>query len=136
MREIKFRAWDIEKKKMFKVALLGWFPLDGRLSGIQLLDSTNNTYDIFIDRIQNCILMQYTGLKDQNDREIYEADIIKDPEEHFFSVEWDYHTSGFFLKSSEDDEYNMEMNHILNNDNIKIIGNLYENPKALEKDLA
>jgi len=50
-REIKFRAWDKESM---------WQPDLGSLPA----DNTN-------------ILMQYTGLKDKNGKEIYEGDIVK-----------------------------------------------------------
>jgi uncharacterized phage protein (TIGR01671 family) len=59
MREIKFRVWDKGLKKMFNwpIDIGYWLPDDGKsvLSG--------------------WILMQFTGLKDKNGKEIYEGDI-------------------------------------------------------------
>ena len=52
MREIKFRAWDKLTQRM-----------------IYRVFNTRNDEDY--------ILMQYTGLKDKNGKEIYEGDIIK-----------------------------------------------------------
>lgn len=57
MREIKFRAWDKTIESMTEPFHLGSY-----LSG-----------DMF-DR--NWILMQYTGLKDKNVKEIYEGDLL------------------------------------------------------------
>ena len=60
MREIKFRAWDTELKKMFPPEdIIG---LEGNTS--------KNVPDYLI-------LLQYTGLKDKDGKEIYENDIIE-----------------------------------------------------------
>jgi uncharacterized phage protein (TIGR01671 family) len=57
MREIKFRAWDKEDKVMVE-----FFPGD------------NLSDEYFCEPF---IIMQYTGLKDKNGKEIYEGDIVK-----------------------------------------------------------
>ncbi len=66
MREIKFRAWDKDSKKMFKIARFDFsdytiyshlFACDGYLG-------------------ESCEIMQYTGLKDKNGKEIYEGDVV------------------------------------------------------------
>ena len=71
MREIKFRAWLEPEKKMNN----GLFGLrsDGEVS----FQSNNPEF--------NVILMQYTGLKDKNGKEIYEGDIVVKKEYMWFS---------------------------------------------------
>lgn len=60
-REIKFRAWDKDDKQMHYGLEVGY------------LHSDNQGSIIPIEEMQ---LMQYTGLKDKEGKEIYEGDIV------------------------------------------------------------
>ena len=72
MRDIKFRIWDTENNEMLKVQELDFEPTfyGGRIAIRP--DQYNNYFDT-----EDMILMQYTGLKDKNGKEIYEGDIIQ-----------------------------------------------------------
>lgn len=64
MREIKFRAWDKDKRKM-----VDWEYLVGYCDIDYLFGNHEHVPDFNV--------MQYTGLKDKNGKEIYEGDILR-----------------------------------------------------------
>lgn len=127
-REIKFRAWNKEKRNMFNIARL------------DIADGTcydhlfsRNIYDFW----NECILMQYTGLKDINGKEIYEGDIVKIPNDETlygynagekYQVYFAY--GGFRLKPKYDK--NAKGFWLEDDNELEVIGNIYENPELLE----
>ena len=71
-REIKFRAWHKDLKKMFKI---GQITLEKGTWNFEPND--RDFIGMSIPSQPSFVLMQYTGLHDKNGKEIYEGDIIR-----------------------------------------------------------
>ena len=130
MRDIKFRVWDTENKEMLGVQELDFEDTfyGGRLS--IRTDQYNDYFDI-----EDMILMQYTGLKDKNGKEIYEGDIIKIYAEGLGGeaigkIVYDEYDLAFVLRNEAE-----ELSECLwyADQQIEVIGNIYDNPELLEK---
>ena len=125
MREIKFRAWDKVCREMFYNSELAngdmmVICLDGE---IQLSDDDTYKPDDFI-------LMQYTGLKDKNGKEIYEGDVLHcDGFWNLYAV-WDEENARFAFLCTD---WVVTQGHPIqpNISSYCIIGNIYENPELL-----
>lgn len=121
-REIKFRAWDKERK-IIEV-------LNPESVGYYLGDSPNYK------------LMQFTGLHDKNGKEIYEGDIVKFHWFGFNGSETDNDGIGtivygnpydmsFSISSEGNGDFLINDTSHYEEPCIEIIGNIYENPELL-----
>lgn len=75
-------------------------------------------------------LMQWTGLKDKNGKEIYEGDIITYYNDKY-TVEFSKRRAGYF-PFANDDGCGCCAYVIADPDISEVIGNIYENPELLE----
>ena len=107
MKDIKFRAWDDDMRDMHKVDGIINSNVFDFIEEDSIIDENND-----IHPIKDIVLMQYTGLKDKNGKEIYEGDILKSDWGYNGIVELDT----FFYASLESTI----------SDNIEVVGNIYE----------
>jgi len=143
VREIKYRAWDKENKLM--IFELNEPNVFANRNGWELSFGTLPDIGQMKGKCIETILMQYTGLKDKNGNEIYEGDILEIPEyydgdyktkAHKAVVEYD--NSGFDLFYGGEGLYNGHSGYdnldtMVGNEPIVVIGNIYENPELLEE---
>lgn len=120
MREIKFRAYDKKDNEMFYSSIYQ----DKTSMAFGLSNFLNECSDI------EDTLMQYTGLKDQiNRNEVYEHDIINHLQYGFLKVEWDYENTGWCCFSKTYKKFSLV--EILLLGGIRV-GNIYENKELLQ----
>jgi uncharacterized phage protein (TIGR01671 family) len=130
MREIKFRAWDGEGVHYI-----------GEEEDLQIVFGAKNEkwsvwspYEEVINgNDSESVLMQYTGLKDKNGKEIYEGDILDFRPFHWSVVEVVYHEYGFKGKY-EDSEGNTRYAIFSSApiEKVEVIGNKHENPELFD----
>ena len=125
MREIKFRAWDMEKDKMRTATAINWY------DEYIWVDETPMSGDRL--PIESTPLMQYTGLKDKNGKEIYEGDIVKIKVSEPFVVKFDEKLGQYFAeRDSRTGKDTLKLSGI-GFSRSEIIGNNYENKELLNQ---
>jgi uncharacterized phage protein (TIGR01671 family) len=132
MREIKFRAWDKEYKKMMEWGKQLKGLTQNGIKTVMSYNSEDSWSDCY--NLKDIELMQYTGLKDKNGKEIYEGDIVKyfDNKEHIVVVENIKELgTGMYLKRVGSGYYTLNPS-VIRDYEVEVIGNIYENPELLE----
>ncbi|HFJ9344255.1 TPA: YopX family protein [Bacillus mobilis] len=126
MREIKFRAWVLKDEA-----------LDGLMEKTMEYDVESFHDPLYEYKRGNIILMQYTGLKDKNGKEIYEGDIVEHKDYSAGAIifggnqptcksviRWKDYYNGYHLAG---------LGNPFKGEELEKIGNIYENPELLEE---
>lgn len=112
MREIKFRVFS-EKEGMVYIKPNHWQWLGENV--------VNNPKE------KRWNVMQFTGIKDKNGKEIYEGDIFQDEEDGAYNfVEWNDYFGGWGTN-----EWFLPKDLVEQAPYLEVIGNIYENPELL-----
>lgn len=135
-REVKFRAWGIDRGKMHDVYNIAFHESYGykAITNEQPL----NVNTTFMNK-EEFILMQYTGLKDKNGVEIYEGDIVQIKGHAFQKKPGDF--TGIEIDGFYPVTYTERMELVAGQwllmhqlPYITVVGNIYEHPHLLERD--
>ena len=131
MREIKFRAWLKEERKMVKVETM-----DFTDKSIQYLEKSEiiNAYLLRRVSFDDIELMQHTGLNDKNGNKIYENDLISCNKYKNIIV---FFEDGYFkvkYRKTPTTLITCSLDLFLEKYKCGIVGNIYENKNLLEEN--
>jgi uncharacterized phage protein (TIGR01671 family) len=136
-REIKFRAFDKNKRKMFyqEETLTG---ANGFIEYVVIYTGYESS-----DEWKDIELMQYTGLHDKHGKEIYEKDLVrcggrcmderKYKESRIGMMDWSDMHRGYvlFLRNKGSWCYPNSISYVP--DTLEVIGNIWENPDLINE---
>ena len=164
MRENKYRVWNKTDNRMETVRALQYaiktFELNNIMSDRGIDDEKTTAFsdaeftmkhpDIRQLPFDQCVLMQYAGLKDKNGKDIYERDIINATNMEFLTdmvgiltfgkhmVEDTYGSGygggdayGYYIKSF-DNKRDLSLLNDFDENSLEVVGNVHENPELSE----
>ena len=138
MREIEFRAKGLFKDRWY----YGYFVDCKRNMRCQIVNLDEEKCDL-AHYVRKDTVGQYIGLKDKNGNKIFEGDIVRDDygiyQILFDRYGWDSGAGltgfiGIHSWEKPDIEGWYEANRCIDDNELEIIGNIYDNPELLEGD--
>ncbi len=123
-RIIKFRAWDKKIKKMYFVDAISF-------SRKEILVFDEEQDDTLFLKFKDAELIQYTGLKDEEDSEVYEGDLIVSDGRDLREVRYVCNTFvGISIHDKSSPDLELTLNEIRHR---TVIGNICENPDLINE---
>jgi len=128
-REIRFRVWG---------SWMGFAPsmmydhhfhltMDGKVMECRTGDPYDGSDTGDIEERNGLVVMQFTGLKDCNGKDVYEGDVLR------ISMQKDIQVNPFIVENLWDLRIGMESQdpYMRIDREVEIIGNIHENPELL-----
>ena len=125
----KFRVWDKKRSEMINLIAINfhkYIAMDDLICSCNDGPITRNFQDV--------VLMQSTGLHDEQGREIFEGDIVKiiyDSEPFTGVVVYDLGETDFKATNNRED-YGNNFQYLTVGESIEVIGDIHKNPELLE----
>nr|DAU45892.1 MAG TPA: YopX protein [Bacteriophage sp.] len=124
----RYRVWDKEFKEMVQV--------DALVFDEQIIKATYKNGNVVKEDLKNYVLMQSTGLRDKNGKEIFEGDVLKvtNLSSWLEVVSFNEDKAMFVSKETKRKVEETPLYDLFNTDifEVEIIGNIHTNPKLAE----
>ena len=135
----RFRAWDKIHKTMYEVDDIMSIDFEEKEICVQTIyfeQGLPDSRDLDYYGFDDIVLMQSTGLRDKNDKEIFEGDILKvtNLSSWLEVVSFNEDKAMFVSKELKREIEETPLYDLFNTDifEIEIIGNIYTNPELAE----
>lgn len=124
----RYRVWDKEFKEMVQV--------DALVFDEQIIKATYKNGNVVKEDLKNYVLMQSTGLRDKNGKEIFEGDVLKVTNLSIWLevVSFNKNKAMFVSKEVKRKVEETPLYDLFNTDifEVEIIGNIWEDGELLD----